>query len=85
MQVLEAMQTWLKETDPDVSQDATKCSVRRFGLAAEAVLQRRIALSPVERNEIRWMPGWRKRVYRYFQLIPGASENVVPIQKEQNR
>lgn len=36
-----------------------------FADAAEAVLQRRITLSPPERNERRWMPGWSKRIDSY--------------------
>lgn len=37
-----------------------------FVEAAEAVLQRRIELSPPERNEARWMRGWSNRLVDYL-------------------
>jgi len=36
-----------------------------FAAAADRVLTRRVALSPPERNEIRWLAGWRKRIATY--------------------
>jgi hypothetical protein len=36
-----------------------------FSRAADKVLTRRVANSPVERNEKRWLPGWRNRVRTY--------------------
>lgn len=39
-----------------------------FADAAAAVLKRRVANSPPERNEQRWLPGWLKRVSTY---LPG--------------
>lgn len=45
-----------------------------FANAAEAVLQRRIANSPAEREEAKWLPGWRNRIntYRAASLLSGA-------------
>ena len=36
-----------------------------FSRAADAVLTRRVANSPPERREQRWLPGWRSRVRTY--------------------
>jgi hypothetical protein len=38
-----------------------------FSRAADQVLTRRVANSPVERNEKRWLPGWRNRVHTYAE------------------
>ncbi|MBV8378232.1 MAG: hypothetical protein JO279_14645 [Verrucomicrobia bacterium] len=38
-----------------------------FSQAADKVLTRRVANSPVERNENRWLPGWRNRVRTYAE------------------
>jgi len=38
-----------------------------FSRAADKVLTRRVANSPVERNEKRWLPGWRKRIRTYAE------------------
>jgi hypothetical protein len=38
-----------------------------FSRAADHVLTRRVANSPVERNEKRWLPGWRNRVHTYAE------------------
>jgi hypothetical protein len=38
-----------------------------FSRAADRVLTRRVANSPVERNEKRWLPGWRNRVRTYAE------------------
>ncbi len=44
-----------------------------FANAAEAVLTRRIANSPLERGEAKWLPGWRNRLntYRPASLLNG--------------
>jgi hypothetical protein len=36
-----------------------------FSKAADQVLTQRVKNSPPERNEARWLPGWRNRVYTY--------------------
>mgnify|MGYP007085771284 CR=1 FL=1 len=56
LQVLEEMRM------PADGQD----SVAEFVKAAETVLQRRVDHSPPERNEIRWLPGWKNRVRTYL-------------------
>jgi hypothetical protein len=38
-----------------------------FSRAADKVLTRRVANSPVERNEKRWLPGWRNRIRTYAE------------------
>jgi hypothetical protein len=38
-----------------------------FSRAADKVLTRRVANAPVDRNEKRWLPGWRNRVRTYAQ------------------
>jgi hypothetical protein len=38
-----------------------------FSRAADKVLTRRVANSPVERNEKRWLPGWRNRTRTYVE------------------
>ena len=37
----------------------------RKGQSAETVLERRVRNSPPERNEARWIPGWKKRINTY--------------------
>lgn len=46
-------------------------ALEEFANAAEMVLQRRVANSPPEREEAKWMPGWRNRLntYRPAQLL----------------
>ena len=39
--------------------------VKEFSRAASAVLRRRVANSPVERHEAKWLPGWLNRVNSY--------------------
>jgi len=50
--------------------------VAHFSHAAAERLRQRVALSPAERNEIRWLPGWHKRVAEYAaETVPeSASE-----------
>jgi hypothetical protein len=38
-----------------------------FSRAADKVLTRRVANSPAERNEKRWLPGWRNRIRTYAE------------------
>lgn len=65
LQVLEAM--------PELVENAAtpECLVWQFALAGEKTLKERVARAPVERNEGRWMLGWKNRLMRYFQEIPG--------------
>lgn len=60
LQVLEAME------DTPVGSEALKA----FATAADVVLTRRVNNSPPERNEQRWLPGWRVRLMTYFQPHP---------------
>ncbi len=50
-------------TDPNLppARDAT----REFSRSAARVLTNRVALSPPERHEARWLPGWKNRVATY--------------------
>jgi hypothetical protein len=41
--------------------------VHAFAESAAAVLERRVRNSPPERNEARWLPGWKTRVRRYAE------------------
>ncbi len=50
--------------------------VARFSHAATERLRQRVALSPVERNEIRWLQGWQKRIAKYSgEVVPEFSAN----------
>ena len=40
-------------------------AVRKFAQSAENVLEERVRNSPSERNEQRWLPGWRNRLKTY--------------------
>ncbi len=40
-------------------------AAREFGESAAAVLTRRVENAPPERNEQRWLPGWKNRVRSY--------------------
>lgn len=40
-------------------------AMHEFSTAAYRVLERRVRLSPPERNEARWLPGWRNRTLTY--------------------
>ena len=42
-------------------------ALREFASAANFVLTRRVLYSPIERNEKRWLPGWRVRLRTYYQ------------------
>jgi len=40
-------------------------AVQAFGDSAAEILERRVRNSPPDRNEARWLPGWKARVDRY--------------------
>ncbi|PWQ93486.1 hypothetical protein [Leucothrix arctica] len=42
-------------------------ALKAFATAADIVLTHRVANAPVERNEQRWLPGWRVRLKTYYQ------------------
>ena len=42
-------------------------ALKEFATAADLVLTRRVANAPIERNEQRWLPGWRVRLRTYYQ------------------
>lgn len=46
-------------------------ALHEFARAAETVLTRRVANAPKNRNENRWLPGWKNRVnaYRYLNRL----------------
>jgi len=46
--------------------DESKPPLAAFAEAAKKVLARRVANSPAERNEQRWLPGWYKRISTYI-------------------
>ncbi|RLL52759.1 hypothetical protein D8Y20_06915 [Mariprofundus sp. EBB-1] len=49
-----------------MSSDASGiATIKAFADAADAMLTRRVHLSPPERNEARWLSGWRKRLHTY--------------------
>jgi len=55
--------------------------VTRFSRAAAARLRQRVALSPPERNEIRWLQGWHKRVAKYAAEdvpVSGSGFRITP-------
>jgi len=45
--------------------DAGLAAIQAFAESADQMLTRRVELSPAERNELRWLPGWRKRLSTY--------------------
>ena len=51
-------------------------AVREFVEAADKVLERRIENSPPERNEKRWLPGWKNRLSTYMPKITNDSKNI---------
>ncbi len=55
LQVLSAMQG--KKTGLE--------AIHEFARVADALLTRRVANSPAERHEVRWLEGWRKRLNTY--------------------
>ena len=57
LQVLENMQ----------GNDVGVSAVKSFAESADQMLTRRVEFSPPERNELRWLPGWRKRLATYVR------------------
>ncbi len=55
MQVLEAMH----------GDEQGLAAIEEFARAADTMLTRRVANSPPERHEVRWLDGWRKRLATY--------------------
>jgi len=41
-------------------------TIKAFADAADVMLTRRVSLSATQRNEARWLPGWRKRLKTYI-------------------
>jgi hypothetical protein len=41
--------------------------VEAFAESAAETLARRVRNSPPDRNEARWLPGWKARVHRYAE------------------
>ena len=58
LQVLDGM-----TTDPTAAPGEQ--ATREFAASAARVLTERVALSPPERGETRWLPGWKSRVRTY--------------------
>ncbi len=48
--------------------NAEKDAIGEFVRAAEAILDRRVTNSPPERNEERWLAGWKIRVHTYLSV-----------------
>lgn len=46
--------------------DTGKAALREFAASAEARLTERIESAPPERNEQRWLAGWRRRLKTYY-------------------
>lgn len=51
-------------------------AVKEFVEAAEKVLARRVENSPPERNEKRWLPGWKNRLNTYIPKITYDSKKT---------
>jgi hypothetical protein len=51
-------------------------AVKEFVEAADKVLERRVENSPPERNEKRWLPGWKNRLSTYMPKITNNSKNI---------
>jgi len=71
LQVLEAL--------AGLRMDKDECAdiVAQFRDAAAGRLSLRVELSPPERNEARWLPGWFKRLDGYLATAPGTSAESV--------
>jgi len=50
--------------------------VNQFVEAAGKVLARRVENSPTERNEKRWLPGWKNRLSTYNSKTTNGSRNI---------
>jgi len=53
-------------------------AITEFARSANMLLTRRVALSPPERHESRWLGGWRKRIRTY--VAESRSAYVVPLE-----
>jgi len=51
-------------------------AVNQFVEAAGKVLARRVENSPTERNEKRWLPGWKNRLSTYNSKTTNGSRNI---------
>lgn len=51
-------------------------ALNEFVKTADKVLARRVANSPPERNEKRWLPGWKNRLNTYIPKITDDSKNI---------
>ena len=58
LQVLAGMQS-------SPSEPPSSAATQDFAASAARVLTRRVALSPAQRGEARWLPGWKNRVRTY--------------------
>lgn len=56
-------------------------ALHEFSRAAEAVLVRRVQNAPRERNEHRWLPGWKNRVKAYRHLNPSSPIRTSAVEK----
>jgi hypothetical protein len=56
-------------------------ALHEFSRAAEAVLVRRVHNAPRERNEHRWLPGWKNRVKAYRQLRVSSPIRTSAVEK----
>ena len=55
----------LADMPDDPAEAPGRSATREFSAAAGRVLARRVSLSPPERHEARWLPGWQNRVRTY--------------------
>jgi len=53
-------------------------AIAEFSRSADMRLTRRVALSPSERHESRWLAGWRKRIQTY--VVESRNAHVVPLE-----
>ena len=44
-------------------------ALQEFSRAADLVLTRRVNNAPAEKNEQRWLPGWRVRLHTYHEVL----------------
>jgi len=53
-------------------------AMTEFARSSDMLLTRRVALSPPERHESRWLAGWRKRIQTY--VIESQNAHAVPLE-----
>jgi len=53
-------------------------AITEFARSTNMLLTRRVALSPPERHESRWLAGWRKRIQTY--VIESRNAHAVPLE-----